>query len=512
MKKQLAALLLVFAFVFAASPAASAASTAKIQSANTLYTLGLFQGTGTNPDGTPLFQLDAPATREQAVVILLRLLGKEKEALAGAWPTPFTDNNGWSQQYIAYAYTMGYTKGISSTEFGGKNAIGANEFYTLILRALGYSDAEFSYSSAAEFADSIGLSSSVEDVEFTRGDIAEISLSALKQPLHSASYTLLQSLFTSGVLTRSQIESAGLSAYLSTSSGGTAKTAEEIYADCSPAVFSIAVYDSSGNLLQTGSGFFLSSDGTAATNYHVIEGGASAKITLASNGSVHTVAGIYDYDISRDIALLKITGNGFPALSIGDSDMVAGGATVYAIGSPLGLSNTISQGIISSASRTINGQTYLQTTAPISSGSSGGALLDTSGAVIGITSATLTDGQNLNLAIPINAISTLSTASYQPIAERLTAAASLSASSCSVSLQQGGTASLSIAYSPNNSVSLRGTIEHSGIVTAQLIKDSSSTAILRCYALSPGTTQITLFLYDAASAVLASQTIAVTVT
>ncbi|NLA87913.1 MAG: serine protease, partial [Clostridiales bacterium] len=91
-------------------------------------------------------------------------------------------------------------------------------------------------------------------------------------------------------------------------------------------------------------------------------------------------------------------------LHMADSDKVATGASVYAIGSPLGFKNSFSAGIVSSASRTVDGRVFIQTTASISSGSSGGALLDGSGKVIGVTTATAVNAQNINLALPIHKI------------------------------------------------------------------------------------------------------------
>lgn len=177
--------------------------------------------------------------------------------------------------------------------------------------------------------------------------------------------------------------------------------AEQIYEKCSPAVFYLAIYDKSGSLLQSGSGFFLDSDGTAVTNYHVIDGGYSAKATTA-DGKTYAVSGVYGYDKTLDIAILKVDGSGFVYLKQGAEDTVKGGAEVFAIGSPLGLANSISEGIISNTRRTVDSSTYIQITAAISPGSSGGALINKCGDVIGITAATIEDGQNLNLAIPIS--------------------------------------------------------------------------------------------------------------
>jgi len=177
--------------------------------------------------------------------------------------------------------------------------------------------------------------------------------------------------------------------------------AEQIYEKCSTAVFYLAIYDKSGSLLQSGSGFFIDSDGTAVTNYHVIDGGYSAKATTM-DGKTYAVFGVYGYDKTLDIAILKVNGSGFTYLKQGAADTIKGGAAVFAIGSPLGLSNSISEGIISNTSRTVDSNTYIQITAAISPGSSGGALINKFGDVIGITSASIENGQNLNLAIPIS--------------------------------------------------------------------------------------------------------------
>ena len=99
----------------------------------------------------------------------------------------------------------------------------------------------------------------------------------------------------------------------------------------------------------------------------------------------------------------------------GDSTAVAGGQNIFAIGSPLGLDNTISQGIISNPNRVVDGLGYIQTTAPISHGSSGGALINDRGELIGITSAGFEDGQNLNLAVPISRYADLDTGSLKSL-------------------------------------------------------------------------------------------------
>lgn len=188
----------------------------------------------------------------------------------------------------------------------------------------------------------------------------------------------------------------------SASSESAELTAEQIYARCAPAVFYLEVYDEAGNVIRTGSGFFLDSEGTAVTNYHVINGGYSAKATVSDTGKVYDVAGIYNYSAESDWAVIRVDGSGFSYLPAGAASTVAGGATVFAIGSPLGLQNTMTQGIISNPCREEGGINFIQTSAAISKGSSGGALINKYGAVIGITTATYLAGQNLNLAVPLS--------------------------------------------------------------------------------------------------------------
>lgn len=185
------------------------------------------------------------------------------------------------------------------------------------------------------------------------------------------------------------------------SEAGTVLSAKDIYAKCSPGVFYIETYDSDSKLLGTGSGFFITEDGKAITNYHVIEGASYVKI-VTSDGRVLWADSLLGASTSKDMAILQIPGDGFNYLKIGDASKVEGGQTIYAIGSPLGLENTISQGIISNPKRSIDGQTFFQISAPISPGSSGGSLINEYGEVIGITTGGFINGQNLNLAVPIN--------------------------------------------------------------------------------------------------------------
>lgn len=176
----------------------------------------------------------------------------------------------------------------------------------------------------------------------------------------------------------------------------------EISEKCAPAVFYIEAYYVNGSPMGSGSGFFVDYNGLALTNFHVIQDCCFFKITTA-DGKIYEDVSVLDFDIENDIALLKINGTvDFPYIPIGDSDLVRQGQQVYAIGSPLGLSDTMSQGIVSNPKRTLDDNEYIQISVPINHGSSGGALIDEYGRVIGITAGGFETFGDLNLAIPIN--------------------------------------------------------------------------------------------------------------
>lgn len=176
-------------------------------------------------------------------------------------------------------------------------------------------------------------------------------------------------------------------------------TAKQVYQKTQSSVFYIEIYNASGQATASGSGVFLTSSGVAVTNYHVIDGANSARIKT-SDGTWYDVKGVYDYDEDVDLAVLQINGSGFTPAQMGDSRSVSTGDTVYALGNPLGLESTFSDGIVSNPNRVVQNMTYIQVTAPISSGSSGGALFDDQGRLIGITTGAFADGQNLNVAVP----------------------------------------------------------------------------------------------------------------
>jgi len=146
-----------------------------------------------------------------------------------------------------------------------------------------------------------------------------------------------------------------------------------------------------------GSGFAVGADGRIVTNYHVIRGARQATV-VAANGREYTDVEVMAADIPHDLVLLRIGAHDLNPLPLGDSASARPGQHVVAIGHPLGLGNTVSDGQVSAVRELSKNLTMLQISAPISPGSSGGPVLNDRGQVVGVTTSTHRVGQNLNFA------------------------------------------------------------------------------------------------------------------
>jgi serine protease Do len=161
-----------------------------------------------------------------------------------------------------------------------------------------------------------------------------------------------------------------------------------------------------------GSGFFVNEEGYLITNFHVIEGETQISVEVYHqkrgqlDRTVYKNVRIIAINKFQDLALLKIEEKEMPKfvkLPLGDSDALVVGETVFAIGSPMGLERTVTEGIISTKTRQLQGQLYLQTTAQINPGNSGGPLFNLRGEVVGVTSMKIT-GEGIGFAIPVEAV------------------------------------------------------------------------------------------------------------
>ncbi len=156
-----------------------------------------------------------------------------------------------------------------------------------------------------------------------------------------------------------------------------------------------------------GSGFILSADGKILTNAHVVEGSSAVMVTLPDGRQFP--GNVLGADPLTDIAVIQIEANDLPTVKLGNSDQLVVGQWAIAIGNPLGLSNTVTAGIISATGRSSDQigaadqrVSYIQTDAAINPGNSGGPLLNQDGAVVGVNTAIIQRAQGLGFAIPIN--------------------------------------------------------------------------------------------------------------
>ena len=171
--------------------------------------------------------------------------------------------------------------------------------------------------------------------------------------------------------------------------------------DVKDSVVMVEIYDKYGNEIATGSGFCAYQNNMIITNYHVIEGAYAIKIVTDWDQKFNATK-VEIFNAKEDLAILTFDGELVP-LKIGNSDTCKIGQKVYAIGSPEGEKNTVSEGTISNLDR----KDEIRITTPISHGSSGGALLDAKGRVVGVTFAGYDNAQNLNFAIPVNTLNSL---------------------------------------------------------------------------------------------------------
>lgn len=185
-----------------------------------------------------------------------------------------------------------------------------------------------------------------------------------------------------------------------------------------PTVVAIATYDSSGEALMTGSGFFLR-PGQVVTNLHVVRGAVRAEIkTLDGKGKVFPVNGTLSVDEEGDLALLSVD---MPLERARTSELATElpdeGEPIFVIGNPLKLEGSVSDGIVSAVREVPNSYRIIQITAPISHGNSGSPVFNLRGQVLGVVTVKVTNGQNINLAIEAQRVGALRVGKVQPLSD-----------------------------------------------------------------------------------------------
>jgi S1-C subfamily serine protease len=175
----------------------------------------------------------------------------------------------------------------------------------------------------------------------------------------------------------------------------------DIVARSKPGIIEIVAFDQQNQPTKSGTGFFITGDGVAVTNFHVIKG-ASSLAAVTNDGAFFAFEKVLYAPPGVDLAILKFAAHDAHWLKLGRSDTAVEGQRVLVIGNPHGLQGTVSDGLIAAFR---DNRSMIQITAPISPGSSGSPVLDESGQVIGVATLIEVGGQNLNFAIPVESVS-----------------------------------------------------------------------------------------------------------
>lgn len=213
LKRAIASLCLSSIMISGLLPCAAAYTEQQNMMADELHAIGLFQGKKDAKTGLINYDLDGLATRDEAITMLIRLMGVEEQAKSGNCVLPFKDVENWAIPYVGYAYENKLTSGTSATQFGGTDLVNPNQYITFVLRALGYKDGtDFNYPTASTFSDQLGVTSGQygsKTKKFTRGDIVEISYNALKCKQKSGE-TLIKTLCNQHVVNTSYLNKMDL--------------------------------------------------------------------------------------------------------------------------------------------------------------------------------------------------------------------------------------------------------------------------------------------------------------
>jgi len=393
MKKRFFAFLLILTLCV---PTAAALEGDKLRAAETLASYGLVQGTPTGYD------VDSLCTRAQALVLLGRLGG-----YTSGGKNPFSDTPAWAQAEVGALHSAGLLKGVySGSRLHSGEYINADEWSALLLHLCGI-DAEAK--GAALYARRLGLISREYTSPLSRGDLFEMTCEALTYSWNGA--TLAQHMGK---------ESAGMRLL----------SARDVANHCMASVCALTLYPTQIDLEEDtrrvdASAFFITADGVALTNYHSVKDTDVGYATL-STGEVFPVEGLLWGDEEADLALVrisrttkdgKVTTPAFAPVHMVGAGEVYAGDRVYAIGNPLNLGLTVSEGIIGipACKTSVSSIPCIVNNADISAGSSGGALFNELGHVVAVTAGGFPDGNGLYLGIPVDSIMTMKISSMKTV-------------------------------------------------------------------------------------------------
>lgn len=394
MKKKFLSVLCVLALIAALLPNAHALEGEGTRAAQTLSALGLVSGT---PNG---YDTSATATQEQAAALLVRLLGAEQEAAADRRSCGWGNVPHWAQNAVNYCANHAL---LDQEEYRPNAAVSAELWCSMLLRAINEPIAGGSVNTAWR----IGLIALPLEGTLTRSELFETALSALTAPCLSGGASLLDSLIGKSLCTEEKASSLGL---CSERLNARQLTDRHIAAVLQLALYEDEVSYAEDDASASASAILISDDGLALTNCHSIRDAVIGTATLVT-GETFRIDRVLFYDDPLDLAVIRIDRTStdgvivprFSYAELVDRKDVRVGDTVYAIGNPLGLGLTVSQGIINSVSHVadLSNRPCFVSDATISRGSSGGALFNELGQVIAVTTGAYNLGNNMYLSVPV---------------------------------------------------------------------------------------------------------------
>lgn len=382
MKKKFAAIFCALVLLVSALPAASALEGESQRALDILDTLNI------DVNFKADHEMKSPIPRGEAAVLLLRFSGSDAREPDAA-------------------LSRVKSQGLLERTVPQDSPISANEFCAALLRLLGYAGA--SEANGAVYARRIGLTARDYSGSLTWGDTFQILRDALVFPYKDGP-SAVQRLVDAGICTRAAASALGLF--------DKELTARQVADRYMSAAFCIRGYQTeklyaSGESSNEASGFFITPDGIAVTNHHAINDAQIATATLVT-GETFPIERVLYYDAKIDIALIRVSRTaldgkeipGFATLELAGTEDLRPGDVVYTLGNPLGLGLAVSSGIISDVNRDVEnyGLPMVMNTADISHGSSGGALLNIYGRVAAVTAGAYTYGNNMYLAVPVDAV------------------------------------------------------------------------------------------------------------
>ncbi len=400
MKKRFLTLLLVLSLVLSLCPGALALTGESERAADTLAALGLVNGT---PDG---YALEREASIEQGAALIVRLLGGTD---ANTPKCGWKDVPAWAKRDMDYCSYHGL---IRSTEYEANAPLSAELWSAMLLRAVGFDDQNgaFTLAGAVAAARRVGLLAQNISGTLNRGTLFETAANALRYSRTAEGETIAAALVRKGAVDRVTASALGLL--------DRTYTAREIADRYMSAGICLELYYdedaiAKGESSSTASAFFITEDGIAVTNYHSIDDAIYATGTL-STGEVVEVQEVLYYDRHIDIAVIRLAredenGKALPSylpLKLAGAKEARVGDKVYTIGNPLGLGLAFSSGIISATEHMVELSTKpcIICDATISQGSSGGALMNEYGEVLGVTTGAYAKGNNMYIAVTVDPV------------------------------------------------------------------------------------------------------------